>query len=676
MQLLCYNISMKILSPAGNAESLRAAINNGADEVYLGVNDFNARNNVDGFTLNSLKEAVNYARIFGVKVLLAINILFSDDELQSAVDTVVDAYNLGVDAFIVQDLGLIKIISENYPQIEIHASTQMGIHNLEGAKYLNKYDIKRIVLARETPLSEVKRIKDNSAFELEYFVQGALCVSFSGNCYLSSYLFNASGNRGRCKQLCRLPYTLTKDGKKIKSGYLLSAKDFNMTGKLSDLKKAGVDVLKIEGRARRPFYVATATREYFNALYGKKADQDNLKLAFNRTYTEGYFNGNGNIISELQNHIGIEIGKVEKFTKGKNFNQIIFTSNRVLSPKSVFKFIGGGKENTLSAFDLKELGNGRYLTTTTQTVAVGDLVHLIVDAKLEETVLSAVKKRQIEIELTFKENARAIADAFIDGKKISVVGEAMESAQKQPLTEQEIVQNFNKNEYFAPKIRLKVLEKVFMPKQKLNAFRRQVYAAVVDALTKINRDKIEKVKLQKLGGVKRFENFEYVFNLEQKFTTKNVVYSPEIYDKVDIEKFKKICEKQGKTAYLDLPNFATEKDILLLKDIVESTGISVVANNYYALDFNAKTVVGAGLNVYNTHSAAALNLPVITAECDLSNRIDFPYMTLRHCPIKNHLRKGCENCAYSDGYEYRTESGKVMKLKRKKLTSCTFYLID
>ena len=676
MQLLCYNISMKILSPAGNAESLRAAINNGADEVYLGVNDFNARNNVDGFTLETLKEAVDLSHIYGVKVLLAINILFSDDELQSAVDTVVDAYNLGVDAFIVQDLGLIKIISENYPQIEIHASTQMGIHNLEGAKYLNKYDIKRIVLARETPLSEVKRIKDNSAFELEYFVQGALCVSFSGNCYLSSYLFNASGNRGRCKQLCRLPYTLTKDGKKIKSGYLLSAKDFNMTGKLSDLKKAGVDVLKIEGRARRPFYVATATREYFNALNGKKANQDNLKLAFNRTYTEGYFNGNGNIISELQNHIGIEIGKVEKFTKGKNFNQIIFTSNRLLSPKSVFKFIGGGKENTLSAFDLKELGNGRYLTTTTQTVAVGDLVRLIVDAKLEETVLSAVKKRQIEIELTFKENARAIADAFIDGKKISVVGEAIESAQKQPLTEQEIVQNFNKNEFFAPKIRLKVLENVFMPKQKLNAFRRQVYAAVVDALTKINRDKIEKIKLQKLGGVKRFENFEYVFNLEQKFTTKNVVYSPEIYDKVDIEKFKNICERQGKTAYLDLPNFATEKDILLLKDIVESTGISVVANNYYALDFNAKTVVGAGLNVYNTHSAAALNLPVITAECDLSNRIDFPYMTLRHCPIKNHLRKGCENCAYSDGYEYRTESGKVMKLKRKKLTSCTFYLTD
>ena len=178
---------MKILSPAGNFDCLKAAVYNGADEVYLGINDFNARNNIDGFTIDNLIEAVDFAHVFGVKVHLAINILFKDEELQSALDTVVNAFNLGVDAFIVQDIGLAKLISANYPEIELHASTQMGLHNLEGVKAVEKYGFTRVVLARETPLEEIKRIKENSNVEIEYFAQGALCVSFSGNCYLSSY---------------------------------------------------------------------------------------------------------------------------------------------------------------------------------------------------------------------------------------------------------------------------------------------------------------------------------------------------------------------------------------------------------------------------------------------------------------------------------------------------------
>ena len=274
---------LKVLSPAGDMESLKMAVYNGADEVYLGVKDFNARN-IEGFSLESLKEAVNFAHIFGVKVHLTVNILFSDDEIQSALDLIVDAYNLGVDAFIIQDIGLISLVHKLYPDIEIHASTQMGIHNLEGVRAVEKYGVKRVVLSRETPLSEIKRIRDNSNVEIEYFVQGALCVSFSGNCYLSSYLTNCSGNRGKCKQLCRLPYTFMYGDKEISKGYLLSAKDFNMLNRLSELKSAGVTAIKIEGRARRPYYVGEATRVYANAVRGKKVE-DNLDLAFNREYT-------------------------------------------------------------------------------------------------------------------------------------------------------------------------------------------------------------------------------------------------------------------------------------------------------------------------------------------------------------------------------------------------------
>ena len=179
---------MKILSPAGNFDSLKAAVYNGADEVYVGINSFNARNNIDGFDINTLKDAVVFAHIFGVKVHLAINILFDNTEIKQALDNIVTAYNYGVDAFIIQDIGLISLVKQHYPNIPVHASTQMGLHNYEGVKALEKYNIERVVLARETPFDEIKRINNNSDVELEYFAQGALCVAFSGNCYLSSYI--------------------------------------------------------------------------------------------------------------------------------------------------------------------------------------------------------------------------------------------------------------------------------------------------------------------------------------------------------------------------------------------------------------------------------------------------------------------------------------------------------
>ena len=303
---------MKILAPAGNFESLRQAVYNGADEVYLGINDFNARNNIDGFTLENLELAVDFCHLYNVKVCLAINILFSDDELFSALNTALKAYSFGVDYFIVQDLGLASLLKKFAPKIILHASTQMGIHNLEGVLSILPYGFSRVVLARETPLEEINRIRKNTNVEIEYFAHGALCVSFSGNCYLSSYLNNASGNRGKCKQLCRLPFTLEKNGKVLKQGYLLSAKDFDLSENLKTLEDAGVDVIKIEGRARRPFYVAITTRQYKNALIKNKTDKELLALAFNRGFTNAYFDGNGKIISSFQNHIGLNVGKIIK----------------------------------------------------------------------------------------------------------------------------------------------------------------------------------------------------------------------------------------------------------------------------------------------------------------------------------------------------------------------------
>lgn len=668
---------MKILSPAGNLESLKIAIFNGADEVYLGINDFNARNNINGFNLDTLKEAIDFAHIFNVKVLLAINILFSNEELQKAVDVIVDAYNLGIDAFIIQDLGLIYLLHKYYPELELHASTQMGIHNLEGVKFLEQFNIKRVVLSRETSLEEIKRIKQNSSMEIEYFAHGALCVSFSGNCYLSSYLFNASGNRGKCKQLCRLPFTLENNGKFIKSGYLLSAKDFNMINRLKDLEAAGVDVLKIEGRARRPFYVGAVTKEYYNALNNKKVNTQNIKLAFNRNYTEGYFNGNSSIISNFNNHIGINVGKIEKVILGKKFNEVYFSSNQKLTPKSTFKIFDGEKEKTtLTAYDLTEISKNKYKLTTTQVVNKGDNLNLIIDSQKENEMLSSNLRKPVEIKIYAKANKPILAEVKLKNKTLKVFGEVSLEALNQPITNLNLIENFNKSEIFEAKLKIEVLDNIFMPKQKLNEFRRKVFEEIYNFLIKTNRPVLSKIKLENYYKVIKLENFQFIENLEENFTKENIIYSPEKYETKNIEEFINKCKKLNKTPILDTPNFATQKDIELLNEIIAKINITIIVNNYYALSFKTNIIIGPMLNVYNNVSASVFNKLVLTAESDVSTKITAPYMTLKHCPLKNHLNASCKNCPYNANYTYKMENGKTFKLKRKKLSTCTFYLTD
>ena len=666
---------MKILAPAGNFDCLKVAVINGADEVYIGVNEFNARNNIDGFTMDNLEKAVDFAHFFGVKINLAINILFTDEELNSALDIVVDAYNMGVDSFIVQDLALASILHKNYPEIELHASTQMGIHNLEGVKEIEKFGFKRVVLARETPLSEIKRIKENSNIEIEYFAHGALCVCFSGNCYLSSYMFNASGNRGRCKQLCRLPYILKKGGKVYKKGYLLSAKDFDMIERLDDLKNSGVSVLKIEGRARRPFYVATAVKSYKSALNSEKIDKNQLKLAFNRGFTQGYFNGNGQIISNRQNHEGILIGKVTKFIKGKNFNQIFIKSDNVINKKSVLKFLTNDSEVVLSAFDVKN-NNGLYQVTTKQKVEIGAKVHLISDMLLEDAVLNVVNKKDLKINLEIVENSPIKATIDVDEINCVITGELCEKAVNQPLTNDDFIKCFNKSDLFNAKIEFSKFSNVFLTKQNLNQFRRKVFDTVYTNLINKHKKNTSKMILEVKKKDYLLKDYQIIDNLAHTFSAKNIIYSPEEYNINEVEYFVNICKEKGVNGYIDTPNFALESDINQLEEIINKTKIGVVANNYYALSLSDNIIIGAGLNVYNSLTAKIYDKPIIVAESNDFGKINFAYMTLRHCPIKSHLNCDCKSCKFSNDITYEFENGKSMKLKRKKLSTCTFYLTE
>ena len=283
---------MELLAPAGSMEALRAAVCNGADAVYLGADTFNARMNARNFSAADLQEAVVYCHVRGVKVHLTLNTLVLDREMPRAAELIRMAASRGVDAFIVQDLGMVSLCRQLAPDVPIHASTQMSIHSLEGVLEAAALGCSRVVLARELPADEIAHICKKSPVEIEVFVHGALCMCYSGQCYLSSVIGRRSGNRGQCAQPCRLPYGY---GRFESTRYPLSLKDNCLAGELDELRRMGVASIKIEGRMKRPEYVAIVTRAYRTVLNGGKltqADLQELETAFSRQgFTDGYFKG-------------------------------------------------------------------------------------------------------------------------------------------------------------------------------------------------------------------------------------------------------------------------------------------------------------------------------------------------------------------------------------------------
>ena len=283
---------LELLSPAGSMDALRAAVQNGADAVYLGLNVFNARRGAKNFTLEELREAVPYCHIRGVQVHLALNILVTDRELTEAAEVIRAAARIGVDAFIVQDLGLVELCRSTAPAIPVHASTQMSIHSLEGVLEAARLGVSRVVLARELPREEIAFICRNSPVEIEVFAHGALCMCYSGQCYLSSVIGRRSGNRGQCAQPCRMPYGF---GRFEETRYPLSLKDSCLVERLHELRSMGVRSIKLEGRMKRPEYVAVVTRIYRAVLDGRPVtgqDLQELETIFSRQgFTQGYYLG-------------------------------------------------------------------------------------------------------------------------------------------------------------------------------------------------------------------------------------------------------------------------------------------------------------------------------------------------------------------------------------------------
>lgn len=278
---------MEVLAPVGSYEALIFAIRSGADAVYLGTKAFNARRNADNFDENTLVDAVKYAHARGVKVYVTLNTVIVDSELEAAVKTVKAVAKAGADAVIIQDLAMLDIVKKVCPDMPCHASTQMSIHNLEGALELERLGFSRLVPARELSLEELKIIRAATSLELEVFIHGALCMSVSGQCYLSSVLGQRSANRGLCAQPCRL------DFKSRCASHALSLKDLCVIDYIRELEKIGINSAKIEGRMKRPEYVAMSTDACKKALAGQEYDKDGLKAIFSRSgFTDGYLLAN------------------------------------------------------------------------------------------------------------------------------------------------------------------------------------------------------------------------------------------------------------------------------------------------------------------------------------------------------------------------------------------------
>ena len=324
----------ELLAPAGGMEALIAAVDNGADAVYLGARAFSARGYASNFAEKELEEAIDYTHLRGAKIYVTVNTLVKEKELESALQLLSRLREMGTDAIIIQDLGLISLARKHLPDLPLHASTQMTLHNKDGVEFVKKLGIERVVLSRESSLEEIKLIKEKTGTEIEVFIHGALCISYSGQCLLSSLIGGRSGNRGYCAQPCRKKYRLYYAGKQISTGknsYLLSPKDLNITSSLSALIKAGIDSFKIEGRMKRPEYVAGVVRIYRRLIdryfenpagyFVSEEEQEILTQLFNRSFTEGYFFGNprGELMSQENPHNrGMPAGVVTGYDRRSN----------------------------------------------------------------------------------------------------------------------------------------------------------------------------------------------------------------------------------------------------------------------------------------------------------------------------------------------------------------------
>lgn len=597
------NNKPEILAPAGSMESLIAAVRCGANAVYLGTKGINARRGATNFTFEELKQAVEYCHARDVKIYLALNILISDSERELAYKTVEAGLSLGVDAFIIQDLGLAKIIHSHFPTARMHASTQCSVNSPEGFKALEKMGFVRAVLPREMSLDEIKEIRQATDMELEMFVHGALCMCVSGQCYLSAMLGGRSGNRGLCAQPCRLGFSADAS-----RSCDLSLKDLSLIGNINEIAQAGVVSLKIEGRMKRPEYVAAAVTSCKKAIDGEysASDENTLKSVFSRTgFTDGYFTG------ERKNMFGTR-----------------------------------QKEDVVAAKDvLKELS------------------HLYDN---ENPLVP------IDIEFTCKANRKAELTATALGKTVTVTGTVPEKAINKPMTEESVktrLAKFGNTQFYLNNITIDLDDGLILPASVINSMRREAVEMLdkveIQPFTQMPY-KAEKYKEKDCTPyyTARFLNPD---SIPDKHPFKRIFIPIWSSDEDFVDNRAGVEIPRG---LFGMEEKLTKRLEHLKKIGVRKALCSNLGAYSLAQKMGFEVYGDFGLNIFNSESAQLFNSPILSFEATLeqTNRIGakdtgiigygyLPLMLTRNCPIKNHL--GCSRCTGKltdrKGFEFKVK---------------------
>lgn len=602
---------VELLAPAGDFSCLKAAIEAGCDAVYIGGKLFGARAFSSNFTDDEIIKAINYAHLFGVKVYVTTNTLIYDKEVERFLEYILFLHKNNVDAVIIQDLGMLDLVRQTFPNLEVHASTQMHIHNLDGASFMEKLGVKRVVLARETSISKIKEIKEKTNIDIEIFIHGALCVSYSGQCLMSSLIGNRSGNRGTCAGSCRQSYSIVDENNNIilNNKYPLSMKDLCSLENLKTLLDIGVTSLKIEGRMKSSSYVYTVVKLYRlaidsyyknNNIYIDEKELYNLKKIFNREFTKGFlFDEENNKVINMKrpNHQGVEIGKVINY---KN-NVAMIKLNDEININDGLRIVGkkdiGVNVNNfyINSKLVKTAKKGDIITIkVNDKVEKDDKVLLTLDSKLNEEINNIISSNQrkvlVKAKFIAKEDKQITFELTDFINKVVVISEnKVTKALNKPITKEEIKEKLNKIKdtvYKYESLDIEIDDNIFIPLNIINDLKRK-------AFEELNNKRLYKIP---------YKRCEYKRNV--KSYPKEKLLNILIFKDENIDSLKK------KYDYIYSSN-NIDNTILLLPRVIdkykENYNKDVLAGDIGYFNKHKVCITDTSFNVVNSYTVAFLH---------------------------------------------------------------------
>lgn len=707
----------ELLSPVGNWESLEQAIHNGCDAVYLGGKKFGARAYADNFNEEEMVKAIKYCHLYGVKIYVTVNTMIYEIELEECLHYIRFLHQNNVDAIIMQDLGLIKLVRETYPNLEIHASTQMHNHNGEQLKMLEDLGVKRVVLARELSMEEINAFDTN--MEIEAFIHGALCISYSGQCLFSSLLMDRSGNRGSCAGICRLPFSLLKNDSEVptKGNYLLSPKEFNTLNHFEEIMKSNIYSLKIEGRMKSPSYVGFVTRLYRNLIdaYNKnktlkisEEELNKLKVLFNRGFTKGHLfkDTNENLMNiETPNHQGILLGNVIDIHK----NKIKIKLECDLRQEDGIRFVNEDK-GLIVNFLYNEKGLLINHANKGEIVSIDNKVGLKEKGKVLKTIDSVLikelediqyKKIPVTCEVIAKINEPLVI-RFYDGEnRVIEKGSRVEKSKNVSTTSEVIkekISGLGNSPFVLQDIRITKDDDIFIPMSELKNLRRNLE----EKLIKGREEKVPHPFVEKVNIFKEEKQIKSTNKLNLNVLVRNEEQLKVCLDKnvhaiyvTDANLYQKY--KNNGNVYLRLSRVKNNfPDLTKEKLLVGETGSLYKYGEYNEVvtDYYLNVANSSSIRVLESLGASRITLSIensieqikeISKYVENKEKIEvFVYgkpevMVMKHCPLNMlvNQEKNCTICQGKDKYYLKDRNNKIYRVwpeaKENHLTHLFYY---